>query len=106
MGTRSVFLLCLGECGGSHCTLISRFTWTHTLHIQTHIMESYATWKSWWLLQSPVQSEEEPEGNPLILWASWESSPLPFAGCFSPNWALEAERLVGATSLQCPSSGA
>lgn len=33
----------------------SRFTWTHTLHIQTHIMESYASRKSWWLLQSPVQ---------------------------------------------------
>lgn len=50
--------------------------------------------------------EEEPDEIPLILWASWESSPLPFAGCFSPNWALKQERLVGATSLQCPSSGA
>lgn len=35
---------------------LSRFTWTHTLHFQKHIMESYATWKSWWFLWSPVQS--------------------------------------------------
>lgn len=36
--------------------------------------------------------EEEPAEIPLTLWASWESSPLPFAGCFSPNWALKQER--------------
>lgn len=50
--------------------------------------------------------EEEPAEIPLILRASWESSPLPFAGRLSPNWALKQEPLAGATSLQSPSSGA
>lgn len=103
MGTRSVFLLHL-ENVESHC--IHQGSRGHTHFTSKHIMESYAHLEELVVVAEPC---------PV-----WRRSPMksthplgflgiqPIALCWVllPNWALKQERLVGATSLQCPSSGA